>query len=108
MPKSEPMRIVVTDHAVTQYRNKLLQWYCRDGPNDELKEKLKTIVRYDKKGAILPGNLIEYKKAGMAVATRYKGNDIIIITFLGDKEWRGWWQRKERWITKSRKAVCAL
>ena len=49
MPNGEPMRIFVTDYAVTQYRNKLLQWYCRDGPNDELKEKQKIHLRGNKR-----------------------------------------------------------
>ena len=33
------------------------------------------IVRYGKRGAILPGNMIEYAKNGLAVAARYEVKD---------------------------------
>ena len=108
MLKNSLKEIDVTGHAVEQYRIKLLQWYGRDGPDEELKEELRMMVGHGKKGAILPGNLIEYTRGEMAVAVRFEGMDIVIITFLGDKTWRWWWKRKERGVTKSRKVVNAL
>ncbi|WP_162013538.1 hypothetical protein [Desulfofarcimen acetoxidans] len=45
---------MVTDHAVEQYRKKLLQWYGRDGPDEELKAEPKIIVRHGKRDSILP------------------------------------------------------
>ena len=55
----------------------------------------------------LGSNLIEYTKNGLAVAARYEGKDMLIVTFLGDKTWGRWWRERSR-IRRSRKVVAVL
>ncbi len=105
------MLVHVTDHAVEQYRKKLLRFYDYDVSNKEIKAELILIARKGKRRRqpSLPGqNVFEHIYNGLSVSVECSKKEATIITFNGDRRWRGWWKKKNTRLRGMRKAVAAL
>ncbi|SHE98748.1 hypothetical protein SAMN02745218_01222 [Desulfofundulus australicus DSM 11792] len=103
------MRVGVTDHAVEQYRNKYLQYRRGEMTDEEIRAVLARVVERGRRGRRLPDGVWEYVLDGLAVVAddRNPGN-ITVITFLGYRDWRWWWRRKETGMRRSPKVLAAL
>ncbi|MBF7081870.1 hypothetical protein IT084_02630 [Desulfallas sp. Bu1-1] len=88
--------ISVTDHAVDQYRNRLMQWYGRNEPDDVLRCELARIVEKGKVTRALPGGLREYTYNGLSVAVDDRRTGQTVVTFLGDILWKEWWKQQTK------------
>ncbi len=106
------MLVRVTDHAVEQYRKKLLQFYGCNISNKEIKAELILITKKGKRVRQLPGlpgqNVFEHIYNGLSVSVECSKKEATIITFNGDRRWRGWWKKKNTRLRGMRKAVAAL
>lgn len=88
--------ITVTDHAVDQYRIRLIQWCGHDEPDDVLRLKLACIVEKGKVTRALPGGLREYTYNGLSVAVDDRRTARTVVTFLGDNLWKEWWKQQTK------------
>lgn len=88
-------RIAVTDHAVEQYRAKYLHFTQKRMSNDEIREKLASIVELGQRVRSLPGKATEYEYKKFFVTATLNQSDIVILTYNGDHVWRCWWRQQE-------------
>lgn len=90
------MEIVVTAHAIEQYRNKTFT------PDAELEDQeiCRRITNICKKGtrAGRKAGASVYKICyeGLAVVAKVSPNKIIAITYLGDREYQHWYKMQDR------------
>jgi len=101
-------RIAVTDHAVDQYRDRVLQFTREEMTDAEIKALLAEVVKLGKRIRKLPGQAAEYQHDGLSVTVIRDGPDLVVLTFNGDRVWRGWWHKQEVWVRGSEKVAAAL
>ena len=91
--------IIITKHAIEQYKQKIAQWIDTNITNDQVENILREIVKCGRKVGRLPGNAWQYKYRNIQVVAVYDKEKIIVITCLGDKKYRSFWQKtsKKRW-----------
>lgn len=90
-------RVVVTGHAVRQYRRRVLCWERVELQTQKIVEKLSLIVRAGKRVSRLPGNSVwQYEHRGIYLAVAHRGPVKVVLTCLGDKTYRTWYRRKHK------------
>jgi len=103
------MRIGVTNHAVEQYRKKMLQYCGVEMSDDEIRAVLIRVAERGKCCGRRPGGLMKYVHNSIAVAIKKDSpRDVTVVTFLGDERFRWWWTRKEIKARRSPKVLAAL
>lgn len=98
LPSAVPgVHVVVTNHAVRQYRRRVLCWERTKLPTQKIIEKLSLVVRAGKRVSRLPGeNVWQYVYQGVYLAVAHKGPTKIVMTCLGDETYRAWYRKKNR------------
>ncbi|WP_157049117.1 hypothetical protein [Syntrophomonas palmitatica] len=85
-------RYAVTNHAIKQYKEKFRKYDLTDN------EALKALLMIAKRGSVVttrPGDCWEIRYNGMSVVATLDNDTILVITFLGDKNYRHWVRKTE-------------
>jgi hypothetical protein len=87
--------VVVSRHAVDRYRDRILRWEGKDLPYRSVVLLLREAVRRGKRVSRLPGNNVwQYAYQGLYLAVAHKPGAKVVLTCLGDKEYRLWYRKK--------------
>jgi len=87
------MNVVVTHHAVKQFKNRV---YASQNFNDEeIRKKLELTARRGKTIARRPGDALEKCFQNIHIVTVKQKNAIVVLTCLGDRQYRYWSKAKE-------------
>lgn len=95
------MEIIITNHAVEQYRKKM---YSKLG-DQEIRRTLEVTAERGTFVAKRPGGAHSLKYNGLSIVAEKKNNKLIVITFLGNETYSNWSKNKEI-RPRYRKAVC--
>lgn len=91
------MQIIVKQHAIDQYKNKTFnKSHLSD---NDIRLIIRNIVAKGTKGCRRPGvNTYKVEYQGLAVVARYYRNEIVVITYLGNRKYQKWcsWQETRR------------
>jgi len=87
------MNVAVTHHAVEQFKNRV--YASRNFKDEEIRKKLELTARRGKTIARRPGNALEKCFENIHVVTMKQGNTVVVLTCLGDRQYRYWSRAKE-------------
>lgn len=92
--------VFVTRHAIERFKNRILLWTKEKLTDEEIAKKLRRVVQKGHRVCRRPGGsrMYEYKKLYVAVSC--EGKKKIIVTFLGDNEYRNWHQKISKKIKR--------
>ncbi|MCL6559341.1 MAG: hypothetical protein K6U74_11210 [Firmicutes bacterium] len=103
------MNVGVTDHAVEQYRKKVLRYCGVEMTDEEIRSILMSAVERGKCCGRLPGGVKKYALGDVVVVADVRDpENTTVITFLGDRNWRWWWKHRETKVRRSSKVLAAL
>lgn len=88
------MDIYITQHAVKRYRERLFDY---SSSQDEIIKRLENIARYGKTICLKPNdkkNCTEIRHQGISIVAIKEGENLIIITCLGEDRYRRWIKAK--------------
>lgn len=92
-----PYAIVVSRHAVDRFKNRVLRWERREMSYGEIVGLFREVVRRGERVTRLPGNNVwQYTYQGVYLAVAHKPGAKVVLTCLGDKEYRLWYRKKGR------------
>ncbi|NLB18632.1 MAG: hypothetical protein GX825_07900 [Syntrophomonadaceae bacterium] len=93
------MRIIVSRHAVAQYRKKMFE---PDITDEEATKILTAIARRGQIVHLRPtkkdprvSTVFEFRYRDLSIVAEVTGDMIVIATFLGDRRYRAWAKTKE-------------
>lgn len=89
--------VIVSRHAVDRYKNRVLCWERKEMPHKKIVELLQKVVRRGERVSRLPGvNVWQYAYQGIYLAVAHRQRAKVVVTCLGDKEYRTWHRKKKR------------
>ena len=101
------MNVIVGKHAIERF----LDWRRTTTLDVDPEKAERTLARAALKGRVVkrfPGGVLEVEHRGMYLAVKKKGKDLVVVTFNGDRVWRGWYRKQHRAIRHVPKSMAAL
>ena len=87
--------VVVSRHAVDRFKDRVLRWERREMSFREIVGLFQEVVRRGERVSRLPGNNVwQYAYQGLYLAVAHKPGAKVVLTCLGDKEYRLWYRKK--------------
>lgn len=84
--------IIITNHAIEQYKQRARAW---DETDEQIDKELRLIAQRGSVTRKCPGDRYEVTYNGDAVVAEIANKTISVVTFLGNKKYRHWFQKKE-------------
>lgn len=85
--------IIITPHAIQRYKER--SYTSETLPDEQINKTLSLIARKGSVTRRCPGGSYEMTYNGDAIVAIIKEPQIKVLTFLGNKQYRQWFQKKE-------------
>ena len=91
------LNVIVSNHAITQYARKM--FLCGEMSRESIRQILAEIVVKGERICRRPPRdghpNFEVRYTGLSVNAAFEPDRIVVVTFLGDRVYRGWARDKE-------------